>query len=374
MQETLMGMRLAIAGVLLLIGTFGIAAEPGDAVSPQVEPARLLRKVIPIWPGLADREAVVIVQMDLLATGKVANIRVAEGGFHEKRFVNAAIAAVELISFEPRRIDGKPVDSLGVFQVFRFQLDDAETGITAEFRSELKKVGKLLDSKDFEGANFHAEWMLSKVVRSSYEYAVLQAQLAETYARVGRVSEATAKAYWATTRTTPLPDFLQLQSSVPANKASDYLLPKEVVANMLELRMKLLVNQGLLMEAMQSYYELAGLVDIPPNDPRAILAAEVAGTIQGSTTLIGTVELGSAVAWVQHLSRRSFTLNNVHGSVTGIQIRCSARPQTVREYRPGVEWKIPPSWGVCKAIVQAKPGTTFDFVEFPDTPAAAPSP
>lgn len=359
-----MFVRVVVAAALLIIGVNAKAAASDGAVVASVEPLKVLKGAKLAWPGAPDREAVVILQFDMLATGKIANVRVADGGFHEKRFVDAAIAAAKRITFEPRRIDGQPADALGVTQVYRFDLS-LGPGISSGFRRELVKVGELLDKRDFVGANFHAEWMLADIVKFTYEYAVLQAQLAETYARVGKISEAISKAYLATTRTAPIREFLQLQDSVPPNKASYYLLQEAVVVHLLELRMRLLVDQGQYLEAMQSYYELAGLVELKADDPRTVLANEVEAIIKGPSALAGHVEMGdNAWRWVQYLSRQRFTLEKVQGAVKTIRLRCSARPETTLEYKSGVTWRVPAKWVVCVALVDVEPGTSFDFVEF----------
>ncbi len=65
---------------------------------------------------------------------------------------------------------------------FSFQMTREEQGVTPEFRAELGKVDQLIKEKDFAGAHFHAQWMLRERVRFNYEYAVLQALLAQTLA------------------------------------------------------------------------------------------------------------------------------------------------------------------------------------------------
>jgi TonB family protein len=365
--------RLSLTAILLFMGASTLAADSVGSASPKVEPAKLLSPVVPEWPGEDNREAVVIVQYDVLANGKVDNIRVADGGFYEKRFVNAAIGAVKQMKFEPKRIDGKAVDSLGMTKLFRFTLG-MKRGVTQEFLYELDKVGKLLDKKDYAGANFHAEWMLSGVVKLNYEYALLQAQLAETYARVGRIHDAIVKAWRATARSTPLPEYFQVQASIPPNKAANYLLPQDTIVNLLELRMKLLARQGLYLEALQSYYELAGLIELKPDDLRTVLAKRMTSAIQGPTTMRGIIEIGDEKGWRHFLSRRSFALDKVKGTIGMVGLRCSARAPTYLEYKTGEIWKTPAEWGACSATVEADPGTTFEFVEFPDPPVVAPVP
>jgi hypothetical protein len=366
-----MTLRIAVVAALLLIAAAAGAANPVDIATPKVEP--LTRpKLDVVWPGFVDREALVILTFDVLANGKVANIRLADGGFHEQRFVDAASRALKKSTWRPKHIDGQAVETVGVRQAFNFAIVAMEPGITKEFRVELDKVDDFLKKGDFAGGHFHAQWMLSEVVKLKYEYAVLQAQLARTYASVGRIREAIARATQATARpNVPWPEYLQLQATTPPNKPSNYLLSKEIVIALLEMRMRLLASKGLLLEAMQAYYEMAGLEMPKPDDPLAEFAGLLAAKIQGSDPLVGEIEIGESRGWRQYLSRRSFSLDKVEGAISYVHVRCSAKSQSF-EFKPGVDWHIPVSWGICAADVEAEPGTTFNFVEFPDSPVATP--
>jgi hypothetical protein len=366
--------RLVTAALLLLVAGTAVAAGPETTPVPKVELASRLKMELE-WPeGPRNREALVMLQFDVLVNGKAANIRLAEGGFHEKRFVDAATQAVKYSRWQPKRIDGKPVDTVGRIMGFRFTVPDMEQGITAEFRNELVKVDDLLKKGDFAGGHFHAEWMVSEVVKLSYEYAVLQAQLAETYANLGKIPEAAERAWKATARpSTPLPEFFQLQTSVRANKASNYLLPQELIVELLGMRMRLSARQGLLADAMLSYYELAGLVELPSTHPLADLARELTARIQGTGNLVGNIKIGALGGGRYFFSRHRFTLEKVQGTIKTIDMKCSAGLRTY-EYRPGMDLNVPAEWGGCLALFEAEPGTTFDIVEYPDGPAVAPVP
>ncbi len=160
----------------------------------------------------------------------------------------------------------------------------------------------------------------------------------------------------------------------PPNRASNYLLPKDAVVQLLGLRMKLLASQGLPLEAMQAYYELAGLGELPPGDPLAALAARLTTDIRGNGRLRAQVEVQGQGGWLQYLSRRSFALEKVQGDIKSLGISCGDNSKQL-EYSPGEEWILPEDWGRerCTAFILAEPGTKFELVEFSDTPGTATS-
>jgi hypothetical protein len=328
------------------------------------------------WPGEVDREAMVVLEYDVLASGKTANVRLVEDGFYEQRFVDAATRAIQRSTWQPRRVNGKAVDSPGMRQAFTFTIHDVSDGvvkemkgITDEFRREAAKVEDLLKKGDYAGGEFHAQSMLAGTVRLNYEYAVLQAELGNTYALLGRIPEAVSKLSRATARTDERVAFLQLLDAPPPNKPSRYLLEKDAVVKLLGLRMRLLATQGLALEAMQSYYELAGLQKLPPDDLFVQLAAQLAARIRGNGNLRGKVEMHQR-GWVQYLSRRSFTLEKVQGEIEDMSLSCENGSKPL-SYAPAEEWTVPEGWGLCTVHIVADPGTMYEFVEFADLPAAA---
>lgn len=358
-------MRLSGAAILVLAGALAHGAEPGTTRQPAYEPVKQLKLDVQ-WPGDVNREAYVILQYDVLADGKVANISVADEGFHEKRFVNAAVRALERSQWEPRRINGVAVDARGLRQAFRFAIQDMQRGVTQEFWNEARKVDNLVRKGDYAGGEFHAQWMLAEKVTLNYEYALLQAELARTYAGLGRIEDAVRKVRKATARAdSSRVDFLRVLDVPPPNRSSNYLLDKDLVVHLLGLRMHLLAVQGLALEALHTYYELAGLEQPKPDDPVSVLAEKLTTEIRGNGPLRARIEIGPESGWRQFLSRRKFILENVRGgSINQLFLECQAGFLPL-DYVPGEEWSVPANGGLCNAHVGADPGTTFEFVELP---------
>lgn len=335
-------------------------AEPAASQQPEYRPAKQLKLDLK-WPGEADREAYVIVEFDVLANCKTANVRLRDEGFHEPRFANAALKAVKQSTWEPRRVDGVPVDALGLRKGFVFAIKEMKPGVTKAFLEEAKKVEDLVQQGDFAGGEFHAQWMLAEKVKLNYEYAVLQAQLAQTYAGLGRIEDAVRKLREATSRSASMPEFLQVLDKPPPNSPSNYLLEKELVLKLLAFRMRLLAEQGFALAALQAYYELAGLEPPPPGDPHFELAAQLTAQVRGNGPLRGKVEIRAEGGWNQFFSRRRFALENVKdGFINGLYLRCEAGTREF-DYAPGDEWVVPEGMGLCKVSVVAEPGTTFSW-------------
>lgn len=361
-------MRLAGAVILALAGGIAQQVEAGAPQPLVLEPVKQL-KFNAQWPGEVDREAYVLLEFDVLADGKVANIIVVDEGFHEKRFVNEAIKALERSQWEPQRINGVAVDTPGLRKGIRFGIHDMQPGVTQDFHDEARKVDDLIRKGDYAGGEFHAEWMLAEKVTLNYEYALLQANLARAYAGQGKLEDAVRKVTKATARPDVRPpEFLRVLDVPPPNKASSYLLDKELVVQLLGLRMHLLAAQGLALEALQAYYELAGLEPPKPDDQVSVLAERLTAAVRGNGAIRASIEIGAGGGWQQHLSRRKFVLEKVRGgSISSLYLLCEGGSRQFN-YVPGEEWSVPEGLGRCKARVGADPGTTFDFVELPAEP------
>ena len=78
----------------------------------------------PIYPASAIRQELdgfVIVEFDVLADGTVANARVVESS--DSVFEHSALRATMKFRFKPRVVDGVPLGSPGIQNLFRFQMD-----------------------------------------------------------------------------------------------------------------------------------------------------------------------------------------------------------------------------------------------------------
>ena len=88
-------------------------------------PLAAIVRVSPTYPPVMNArglEGHVLVQFDVLADGRVANIVVVESS--HSGFNKAAIKAAERFKYKPRVVDGVPMASTGIQNLFRFRMED----------------------------------------------------------------------------------------------------------------------------------------------------------------------------------------------------------------------------------------------------------
>jgi hypothetical protein len=361
-------------GMIAAIPAAAAEAEVEQASAPQYTPYKVVFRPEIESPEIG-REALVSIRLVISAEGLPVQISIdEEKSFYNEAFKKAALNYVQGMRFEPARLDGKAVEAGPVIQrvVFRTFGQGETDFVTDEFRYELNKVGRLLQKKDYAGANVHAEWMLREKVTLQYEFAVLQAQLAQTHATVGHVDEALRAAAAATvSKATDMPGF-KLRRPVPRNDPRNYLLPQELVVFLLELRMQLEASKGEVLTALRTYEELAGLKKIKPEDKSAALAEKLAGLLESGRPL----GMGGKVVkefWSHDQYHPAFTVTNVKGKIDLFHAHCRG---SFHEYAyvESRTWTLPPGEESCVVEVYGDPGTTFTFVEMPAVAGAAATP
>jgi len=368
---------LSSTGMLLAAGLLGAAftpsawpAEPPVAeatVVPTRTPPRLIPSVHDqMWPGFRDREALVYVRIDISATGEPTNVVAAEGGFHEPRFVDAAVRAVRSLRFVPATENGKPVATTASMPV-RFRIYGGESeirGVTREFRKEVVKVQQLIENKDVAGAHFHAQWMLSEKVRLLYEYSALQAVLAQTHARMRNDFEALAASREATARSGMVLEQYEPGGELPRLNGRDFLLDRKGLGTLLRLRFILAAAKGAYLDALRAGADAQALGLLPEEDPLRREFAAIEGRIRSADALTAEAELVADGGWTHELVFRHFSVRDVGmGSLKTVRIECDGK--NVEEvYVGGREYHLPPDAHSCKAVFDGQPGTHFRIAEF----------
>jgi TonB family protein len=323
-----------------------------------------------------DRDGLVFVRFDLTADGKVENPTVADGGFYDARFSKVALNIARQLRFTPAQLDGKPVSSPGLRVPIRFQMalvgGQPVQGVTQEFRNEANKVQQLIEKKDFSGAHHHAEWMLAEKVRLSFEYAVLQATLADTYARMGNPHSALIASREITKRARMGTEDYQPGGALPNVHLSDYLLTRDLLNHILRLRFGLAASQGFYLDAVQAHADLQALDMVRKDDSSMATFDLLVKALETAPELRGQVRVDDSGDWNHELSLRSFTVQSVrNGSIRAITLDCADNGRKL-PYAPDVEWAVPGKWQKCRVHFDADPGTEFEIVEFREPAAAKP--
>ncbi len=342
------------------------ADSPPAASQPVFKPVTVLSRPVADHPEGELREALVYVRFMVSPEGHPVEIAVQEErGFHNESYRKEALKYVKAMRFSPATADGVPILYGPITQPLNFGLGltKKEQGVTIEFRRELDKVAALMKKRDYAGAHFHAEWMLREKVVLGYEYAVLQAQLAQTLAADGRIEEALHAARGATSRTGSEPARFRIGEPPPRNNPDNYLLPKELMVYLLELRMRLHAQHGDLLEALNTYNELAGLDAIKDGDPRKALVDQLVALLQSGTALVFNGEVKGEF-WSHDLFHPQFTTQNVTGNLDKVHLHCRGGFKEFG-YVPGETWSLPAGFEECTVEFYGEPGATLELVEMP---------
>jgi hypothetical protein len=364
-----MKQRLLTVIALLPLLAFADLAEaqlpPGNRPAVVVPPAEQSRGRL-IWPGKVDREALFSLVFAVTAEGKATNIRLAEGGFHEERFVKAATRMLEQTVFIPATQNGTPVyfPSIRIPLAFQIGLDDGVTlkAVSEGFRREMDKITKLIRTGDAVVADKYIEQVISSRIKFVYEYRILLGRIARTYAGIGNTRHGIESLRLATVRGSGSLQPFRPDQPIMQNDPRNYDLPADYMAGLLTLRLQLTASQGLYLEALQTWHDLAGLVEIPPQDERAVLAGQIREALLGDAQLVAKLWLNEKGSAEYALSRTRFTLDKVQGEIAGMCLVCDSDCRTLR-YEPGVTWSIPPDRSSCELTIEGKPGTTFELIE-----------
>jgi hypothetical protein len=357
--------RTVVALCLLL---FAAASNPAE--SPLVirtEGPRLISAPDGDWIRKQTTDFYFILQFKVDVAGRATDVSVLDRGFATKDQIRAATEHVEGYRFKPGTRDGQPVATT-LRQTFA--LSHGKSMVSPQFREESRKVVGLINAGDHAGARHHAEWMLSEVVRSPDEYLGLQGTLAQAFASAGDLPSAMMAVRSATARAKAAPK-LVLGAPIPRNVGANYQFNNSsYIANLLDLRLRLAVQQGFFTEALLAYRDLAGLIPVKPDSPMIPLAAQLTAALQADAPLVAKVELVRRAAdlpsgWGHILWRRQFSLDGVQGRVTSMDLTCGDQTREL-VYEEGVEWSVPESWEDCSVYIHGDEGTELRIVEFVD--------
>jgi hypothetical protein len=358
-----LGLRTACGATAEPQNTAGTAATKNDA--PLFIPATVRTR--PALINLESREAQVYVRFIVSPRGIPTQLEViGDRGFHNQTFRDQALQYVRAMRFNPARLEGVAVEYGPVVQTFNFFAGGAspQQGVTPAFRQEMKKVDELMKKGDYIAAGVHADWMLREKVQFIYEFAVLQAELARAHAAAGNKKEALAAVIRATGRNVTETAGFELRAPPAANDPSRYLLPRDLIVSLLEIRMQLYALNGELIQALKTYNEMAGLVKIKADDKRALLAEQLTLLLESGNALAFQGEV-TGEYWSHELFRTRFTVRNVKGQLGKVHLHC--RGQFMEEdYAPDTSWRVPDRAESCVVEFYGDPGATFELLELPD--------
>ena len=404
---------------IYLTPTFLILAMVAQGILAQVQSPVLESELIFEYPGLHDREALVEVEFTVNSEGKAESFQVV-GGFHEQRFVDAAVEALEGVTFRPAMENNEPVDWPGFRITARFVVEDLFNTIQPGFNNQMQDIENLIESGDYAAAETLALEALDNSIQYHFEFAYINLRLSQIYLLENKLFDAAAASYWATlsymqdehrnyghqsAKLTDSYNIISVNQFIDADIYSTVDVNTSLVINSAlsapqksqrppHLRSGLrfssqgsdlgdkstmdVLNVGLMQDALQTGIQIharLGHLTAMKNDlerydyvnPRAPEFLEeieaIADNSLSSGSPIQSLHQVRSNQAIFYPIRNVFTVANVSGSLSSIDIQCENRT-TRLEFQAGLEWQIPASWGECALRFQGEEGTEFSVIEF----------
>ncbi len=313
----------------------------------------------PIFDGAGN--GYFMLRLSISGNGVVTDVELMDGSFGNPLFINRAIAHLKTWAFEPATENGMPVPSR-VAQPFTFHGTPATRAISAATLDGIKKVEEYYKAGDLDRARAYARELVERRVQTRQDLAALQAAVGIAEASAGDAHRALRALRDATVGYPPFP--------APDIKIEPvmYLLPDaNYLARLLTIQMSLSAGQGLLGEARRAYVQLAGLVELPADDPRRELAGKVESILTGNAPLTGRIRL-DAKPWTHALTRRQFRFQNMQGPLQQVDLDCGRHWRTL-DLKSTATMAVPDGWTDCNLRIRGGADATLVVVEFAEQAA-----
>lgn len=332
---------------VLFMSTNTVALELSKRLSTSIDPIPKVR-VNPKYPVAAarsSREGWASFSFIIEKDGSVSNVITKETS-GSKDITLAAKNAVAKWQYEPAMENGEPIQQCVNSVQIDFRMHkNGETKVTRRFNSLYNKTKAALADKDYA----KVKTQLSKFQKLKYmhlsEYNFLQL-LSAQYAKA--IND----------------DAMQLAHLKKVkfdrnDKDSEHKLSVLDQRFVLELKLNQLKN------AYNTYKRIEALsVAAPYLAHYQNLIKRVDEFINSEQELVVNANIQSQDYWSHALVRNDFTLTNITGKLTKMDIRC-ANKRHVYTIENNNTWKIPDAWQQCHVFVYGENNATFDLVEHP---------
>ncbi|HUF71594.1 MAG TPA: energy transducer TonB [Gammaproteobacteria bacterium] len=325
---------LLVAAVLAPVAASAQIMPPTPLETPQPEP--------PTNRFSMPMEGFAIVRYSVLADGSVANVSTIDQmpATLSERNVRAT---VESWTFEPATRDGTAVDWHNNEAVMIFDVETIPAEPSPMFVRGYRQVEDLLAEGEQEDALDRSDRLLGMEASRLAEMGVGFVQNARVNMMLGNLHEAYAAIERATN-----PDLSLLD-------------PSELVVA-LEYRNTLELRLGDVVGALETFARRQELGTVPESDLMASNLATIEAALGGDAA-IGVQGKILDEAWSHELTRRTFAVGDVDGTLRQVDIKCDMGTAEF-EFSDESEWSLPESWGECTVTVLGRRDAEFVLYEF----------
>jgi TonB family protein len=331
----------------LLYCNYAVAIELSKHLSTSTQPIPKIR-VSPKYPkGAAQsrREGWAQFSFIIEKDGSVSNVINTESS-GSKDLTSAAKKAILKWQYEPAMENGKPVQQCvnSVQMDFRMSKNGTKT-VTRRFKALYTKTNNALEQKDY----VKVEEYLASFSKIKYMHMSENNFLQLLHAQYAKVKGDEA---------------LQLSHLYKvrfSSKGED----SEQTLSVLEQRFILEVKLNRLKQAYKTFKAIEKTPSAKPYLERyQTIIKQVDEYINSEKDFMVNADIRSNNYWHYALARNEFTLTNIDGKLSKMDIRC-ANKRHVYSIENNNTWTIPESWQQCNVFIFGDDDTTFNLVEHP---------
>lgn len=336
-----------LGSVLSVCLTFGFAAGATAQTATVVLPTP--KEVIGAETPGDNKEGLTIVRFTVKADGSTDNIEVL-GGFTNAYMARSYEATVKTWTFNPGTRNGEAVD----FHNQKFIISarsSQDLTISTVAQDALNDITAELPDGNLIKALRFLDTLQTQAAITVFDYAYAYDVQADVHMADDNLYAALAASKMAT------------MSRVSSAGETEFFLPSTFLDSALRKRFVLAATLKQYGEALRAYEILAANVDIPSDDNINNQADAVRALVESPDPLISLAGL-TEYEWTYEPVHRIFAVADVKGSLSKINVRCDHRLLLELEFKEGVDWTLPDSFGKCELEFVGSKTAQFTLYEF----------
>lgn len=323
------------------------ALELSQHLSSSTEPVPKVRvdPKYPIGAARDRREGWAKLSFIIEKDGSVSNVITKEAS-GSKDFTLAAKKAVMQWQYQPAMENGEPIQQCvnNVFINFKMR-KNGTAGVTKRFRRLYDKTKAALAEKDYTTV---------KTLLTEFEKIKYLHLSENNYLQL-------LSAQYASDIDDPALQLSHLSNIIFSSDTENNQQRLSILKQKFILEIKL--NQ--LKSAYSTFQYLKKIADDAPYlADYQVLIERIDKFISSDKQLVVNADIRSDDYWHYALVRNEFTLSNITGKLTKMDIRC-ANQRHVYSIENNNTWKIPDTWQQCHVFVFGENNVKFDLIEHP---------
>lgn len=326
-------------------------ANDGQNLSALISKSEIAKPIVRVEPKYPDRDARrgntgwVTVNFVVDKYGATQDITVEEHSFRGKAFAASAIKAVDKWRYKPMMVNGEAVESCQNSVQFRFNFN--KLTFTKRTKILIQKWLNAINQNDLTNMEVYKEKVRAIKQLNSMELAWFYYAHASHYKALRQ------------------PEQEYQYTRKLSYKYNQQHFTSEAMLKLLFDNYFLAIDHNKFKHVERTYSSIVENFDKQfPKQVNMIREHQqkVERFLASNKPISINTKLTENGTWYHELNRNNFSITNIEGELTKLDVRCANKRHTYTIEQDNL-WKIPNSWGECKILVEGDIGSKFTIVE-----------